>query len=119
LILKLTVVPTLTLMSVAKPWMLGSPAPEMSHTLGSVPSSWFSQTMLLPVQPAGTAASASRPAKPVKVAHSKATVTAIARHAGAWAFVNAARLSGPRWREPMGVLGRDLPLGAGSPGNLS
>src|SRR5271165_3641466 len=43
LILKKTVWPTSTLMSVEKPWRVGSPAPlTMSHWLGEVPVRWFS-----------------------------------------------------------------------------
>ena len=47
-ILKSICWPTLTLMSVAKPWMLSSPAPSMSHSLGGLPGLLFSQAILLP-----------------------------------------------------------------------
>ena len=40
-----TVVPRFTLMSVAKPWMLGSPLPEMSHSLAGLPARQFSATI--------------------------------------------------------------------------
>jgi len=93
LILKLTVVPTLTLMSVAKPWMLGSPAPETSHTLGSVPGSWFSHTIAFPVQPA---ASASWPATPIQDAETRAMITTAAWHAGAWSFLNSQTMRASR-----------------------
>ena len=43
LILKETVPPTSTLMSVAKPWMPGSPAPLTLHTDCGVPGCAFSQ----------------------------------------------------------------------------
>jgi hypothetical protein len=39
LILKLTVCPWSTLMLVAKPWMVESPAPETFHWLEGVPGS--------------------------------------------------------------------------------
>src|SRR5258707_1097844 len=44
-ILKETVEPWLTLMSVANPWIVGSPAPGVSQTLWGVPGSWFSATI--------------------------------------------------------------------------
>ncbi len=40
-----TVSPRLTLMSVAKPWMLESPAPVMSHSLAGLPGRQFSATI--------------------------------------------------------------------------
>src|SRR5215213_6503000 len=40
-----TVWPLLTLMSVAKPWMLGSPAPPTSHSLAGLPGLEFSHTI--------------------------------------------------------------------------
>ena len=40
-----TVPPRFTLMSVAKPWMLGSPAPVMSHSLAGLPGWQFSATI--------------------------------------------------------------------------
>src|SRR6185436_13216914 len=46
-ILKRTVPPRLTLMSVAKPWIDGSPAPLMSHSLAGFPGFEFSQAMAL------------------------------------------------------------------------
>src|SRR5450830_498740 len=48
--------PTLTEMSVANPWIEASPAPEMSHTDGSVPVLEFSHTMGLPPTAHGSAA---------------------------------------------------------------
>jgi hypothetical protein len=43
--LKETVLPLLTLMSVAKPWMLGSPDPLTSHWLEGLPGFVFSQAI--------------------------------------------------------------------------
>ena len=51
--LKRTVSPWLTLMSVAKPWMVVSPATGTSHSLAGAPACWFSQTMALMPQPLG------------------------------------------------------------------
>jgi hypothetical protein len=45
LILNEIVPPWFTLMSVAKPWILVSPIPEIDHWLGSFPGLEFSQTM--------------------------------------------------------------------------
>ena len=45
LILKWTVSPWSTLMSVANPWMLGSPPPLTSHSLCGLPGFEFSQTI--------------------------------------------------------------------------
>ena len=42
--LKRTVLPLSMLNGVAKPWMLGSPVPTMSHSLFGDPWSWFSHT---------------------------------------------------------------------------
>ncbi len=42
-----TVPPRLTLMSVAKPWMLASPMPETSHSLAGLPARQFSATTAL------------------------------------------------------------------------
>src|SRR6478609_9321155 len=50
--------PTLTEMSVAKPWMDSSPAPSTSQTLGGDPGLEFSQAILLPLGPHGSAAAA-------------------------------------------------------------
>ena len=47
MILKLTVLPRLTLMSVAKPSMLESPAPTIPHSLSGLPGLWFSRTISL------------------------------------------------------------------------
>src|SRR5687768_10227028 len=58
LILKLICWPAFTLMSVAKPWMSSSPAPLMSHTLGSVPVLLFSHAITLTGAEHGSAASA-------------------------------------------------------------
>src|SRR4051812_23846835 len=43
--LKRTVLPRLTLMSVANPWIALSPDPETSHSLGGLPVRLFSQTI--------------------------------------------------------------------------
>jgi hypothetical protein len=51
LILKTTVCPCGTLMLVANPWIVESPAPVMSHSLGRLPGFWFSQTIGLIVGP--------------------------------------------------------------------
>src|SRR5215470_8057937 len=48
LILKLIVWPWLTLMSVAKPWIVASPEPETPQTLWGVPGNRFSVTIALP-----------------------------------------------------------------------
>jgi hypothetical protein len=45
--LKSIVPPRLTLMSVAKPWMLSSPAPFTSHSLARFPGKQFSATISL------------------------------------------------------------------------
>ena len=42
LILKFSVCPTLTLMLVAKPWIVASPAPATCQSLIGSPGSWFS-----------------------------------------------------------------------------
>jgi hypothetical protein len=49
-ILNPTVSPGVTLISVANPWIAGSPAPATSHWLAGVPGSPFSQTIGLLVQ---------------------------------------------------------------------
>src|ERR671936_693982 len=67
LILKWTVSPRLTLMSVAKPWMLASPAPLISHTLGGATPTvlQFSATMAFAGARQGSAgADAPRAARP-------------------------------------------------------
>jgi hypothetical protein len=43
--LNVIVWPRFTLMFVAKPWIVGSPMPSMSHSLGGLPGSAFSQTI--------------------------------------------------------------------------
>src|SRR5215471_6063199 len=43
--LKWTVSPTFTLIAVANPWMVESPAPLTSHCDDCVPVIWFSQTI--------------------------------------------------------------------------
>src|ERR1700732_2944198 len=45
LILKLRLCPALTLMSVEKPWMVGSPEPSTVHTDESVPGKQFSASI--------------------------------------------------------------------------
>src|SRR5438034_3741683 len=47
LTLNVMVPPWFTLMSVANPWMVGSPAPLTSHSLGGLPASAFSHTTAL------------------------------------------------------------------------
>ena len=47
-ILKCTVPPCGTLISVAKPWMLESPIPETSHWFCGVPGRQFSASISLP-----------------------------------------------------------------------
>src|SRR4051812_27504747 len=47
LILKCTVSPTFTLISVANPWMSGSPELWMSHSVDGFPGLQFSATILL------------------------------------------------------------------------
>jgi len=69
-ILKSMLCPRLTLMSVANPWMLGSPAPSTSHSLAGLPGRQFSATTgLAPSQPAVTASATGTWAevKPVAV----------------------------------------------------
>ncbi len=58
LILNLTVEPGLTLIAVAKPWMLSLPAREMSHSVGSLPGLLFSHAIALPVEHGSLAADA-------------------------------------------------------------
>src|SRR5579859_2582814 len=58
LTLKVAVAPALYEISVAKPWMLGSPMPVMSHWLLGAPASWFSQAMALPPHDCACAADA-------------------------------------------------------------
>ena len=48
-ILNSTVSPTLTLIAVANPWMLGSPDPDSPQSLSGVPGSRFSQAMVFDV----------------------------------------------------------------------
>src|SRR5205823_15015173 len=55
-ILKSSVPPGATLMSVANPWMLASPAPDTSHWLAGSPGFWFSQVTGLTVGPQALAA---------------------------------------------------------------
>src|SRR5438552_4128033 len=45
--------PWLTLMSLENPWMLGSPAPLISHSVAGFPGLQFSATMLLAGAPHG------------------------------------------------------------------
>ena len=45
LTLKRTTPPLFTLMSVANPWIVPSPAPMMSHSLAGLPASRFSHRM--------------------------------------------------------------------------
>ena len=47
LTLNCTVVPRLTLKSVGNPWMLASPDPLTSHSVGSLPGRQFSASMAL------------------------------------------------------------------------
>ena len=47
LILKVTVSPALTLIEVAKPWIVESPAPLTCQSLGAVPGRVFSQAITL------------------------------------------------------------------------
>ena len=47
LILKFTVSPTLTLIEVAKPWIVASPAPLTCQALGAVPGREFSHAITL------------------------------------------------------------------------
>ena len=56
LTLKKAVSPRLTLIWVAKPWMLGSPAPLMSHSLAGLPVRQFSATIGLGEEVQGSAA---------------------------------------------------------------
>src|SRR5437764_6678407 len=58
LILKLIWPPMLTLMSVAKPWISWSPAPETSHCEGGEPDLLFSQTIGLAGAAQGSVAAA-------------------------------------------------------------
>ena len=50
--------PTLTLMSVAKPWIVSSPAPSTSHSDAGEPALLFSHEMALPPTPHGSAKAA-------------------------------------------------------------
>src|SRR5437763_605836 len=81
LILNETVPPTLTLMSVANPWMVESPAVgPMSHWLGGVPGLVFSQAIgLITGGPQGPAASTR--SEPPAVASRLPSTAAAARTA--------------------------------------
>src|SRR4051812_7346723 len=73
LILNWTAWPWSTLMSVANPWMVESPAPDTPQVLWGVPASWFSVTMAL----AGTTRSSS----PFKVSRARRALAAAGRGA--------------------------------------
>src|SRR5215469_17017730 len=66
LILKFSVCPTFTLIDVAKPWIVESPAPLTCQSLGGSPGSVFSHAMTLTTGgPHGPAAAAERaPTRP-------------------------------------------------------
>ena len=60
-ILKDSVCPTFTLIDVAKPWIVGSPAPLTCQSLGGSPGKVFSQAITLTTGgPHGLAAAAGR-----------------------------------------------------------
>src|SRR5438105_3907917 len=74
LTLKLIAPPLLTDMSVANPWMLGSPEPLMSHVFCGVPGFWFSQTMAFPRHAACTdAIRGLKPANPTSATRQAST----------------------------------------------
>src|SRR5436190_21149355 len=76
LILKLTVCPTFTLMSVAKPWIVASPAPVTSHTVSGVPVWLFSHaTALISGLHGSVAALAGCAPTPPRATHNVAIVT--------------------------------------------
>src|ERR1700757_4602409 len=73
LILKFSVWPTFTLIDVAKPWIVESPAPLICQSVGASPGSWFSQTIGFDVQAASADCACRAPTA------SSASVTPIAR----------------------------------------
>src|SRR5215210_4642680 len=68
LILKWTVSPLLTEMSLAKPWMPGSPSPTMSHSVLGLPGLEFSQAISLVTGGSHGAAEATGAAAPSAIA---------------------------------------------------
>jgi hypothetical protein len=58
--LKLTVSPRLTLMRVAKPWIVGLPSRSTFHSDGGLPGRLFSHAILLSTGLHGSAAAAGR-----------------------------------------------------------
>ena len=61
LILKDSVWPTFTLIDVANPWMVESPAPLICQSEGASPGSWFSHTIGFDVQAARADCARSAP----------------------------------------------------------
>src|SRR5687768_9302036 len=83
LILKVSVPPLLTLMSVAKPWMVASPTPATSHSLAGDPGLEFSQGMGLgPGASHGPAEAAGRRRTPALKASGPVAAPAAASRTG-------------------------------------
>src|SRR4051812_20944049 len=80
LILKETVCPWSTLISVAKPWTLLSPAPAMSHSEEGLPGCWFSHATGLDPDGGGTHVTpCCRPSIVGPVANVSASARALAK----------------------------------------
>ena len=78
--LKWTVWPWLTLMSVAKPWMVASPDPLMSHSVAGFPALVFSQAIGLVIGASHGAAAAGEAPAPSTRAAAAAASPRILRH---------------------------------------
>src|SRR5260370_41092474 len=97
LILKYSVAPTLTLIDVAKPWIVESPAPLTCQSLGGSPAKVFSQAITLTTGgPQGPAAAAGR----VLTTESKLTSTTRMRP------ITKRRAPPPRARHPVADIPR-------------
>ena len=83
LILKDSVSPTFTLIDVAKPWIVESPAPLTCQSLGGSPGKVFSQAITLTTGgPHGSAAAAkTRGADPATLANDSPTIAATSQAA--------------------------------------
>src|SRR3954451_1486375 len=78
LTLNCTACPRFTLMSVAKPWMVELPAPEMSQVLCGVPGLEFSHAIGFTIGVQGSAAPAAGPTTTVVTTMARAAIEAIA-----------------------------------------
>src|SRR6266516_6006255 len=86
LILKDSVCPTFTLIDVAKPWIVESPAPLTCQSLGGSPAKVFSQAITLTTGgPHGSAAAAGRALARESTLRSTASTRPVTkRRAGIW-----------------------------------